>query len=828
MAKDTSNNIKIHFRAEGEQELTNAIKVLSAATTQLKNSQMQLAQSMGLTDKERKKAIASGQLALRNQRNMNQAVSQGSMTFSVFRSKLLLASFAVGLVGDSVGRLVRAFAEQEASEKRIEAALESTGNISGLTAKQIREMTARLEDVGVIGDEVNNKVASLLLTFTNIRGEAFERTMIAANNMAISISGGIPTFEQLKSSALQLGKALQDPAGQLGALSRSGFTFSGTQKEMIKSLVSQNKLMEAQSIILDAADTQFGKLNETMAKTVDGAYAQMNNASGTLAENIGKALAPATIELVNSLKELFKDLSSNTRQIVVVTKTVIDLAAAFALYKTALALANRQSKLMLALHAALRPQTLLVSGAAFLAAKGFYELNDAMTDDIKSGDDLDNVFKKIAASQNNAEKQIDKTTQKIQKQSLDMKIANELTIANINIENAALLQLTSEQIKQFEQKRRELLINQELLKLSKEEQKTKRDNIEALVDSRIAYEIYISKIREYVKVAREQNSQDKLQDSMQKAIIENQNNSITNTAKLIAIRSGDKSEVERIDNIVELNRRLVAVTGTSQDLEVLFESGMGLQDMSDIMFQSNSTFDKMVQLMIESILTGKDLDEELNKVKSTLKAIANEPTPFEKFQEQANMAIQALSGFSQAQTQLVEERMQREMEALKASRDYESATQEQREVMENRIEQRFKSQRRRAFQIQKASNIAEAAMNVAQAYTKALATMPPPGNIPLATFVAALGAAQVAAIAAQPAPRFATGGSFITTGPTQMLVGESGAERVTVQPLGGKSARQTSGRVQNININVSAPLVDETILDVIIPKIEEAGKLNIA
>jgi hypothetical protein len=823
MAKDTSNNIKIHFRAEGEQELTNAIKVLSAATTQLKNSQMQLARSMGLTEKERKKSIVSGQLALRNQRNMNQAVSQGSMTFSVFRSKLLLASFAVGLVGDSVGRLVRAFAEQESSEKRIEAALESTGNISGLTAKQIREMTARLEDVGVIGDEVNNKVASLLLTFTNIRGEAFERTMIAANNMAISISGGIPTFEQLKSSALQLGKALQDPAGQLGALSRSGFTFTGTQKEMIKSLVSQNKLMEAQSIILDAADTQFGKLNEAMAKTVDGAYAQMNNASGTLAENIGKALAPATIELVKSLKELFKDLSSNTRQIVVVTKTIIDLAAAFAFLKTALALANRQSKLMLALNAALRPQTLLVSGAAFLAAKGFYELNDAMTDDIKSGDDLDNVFKKIATSQNNAEKQIDKTTQKIQKQSLEMKIANELTIANINIENAALLQLTSEQIKQFEQKRRELLINQELLKLSKEEQRTKRDNVEALVDSRIAYETYISKIREYVKVAKEQNAQDKLQDSMQKAIIENQNSSITNTAKLIAIRSGDKSEVKRIDNIVELNKRLVAVTGQSQDLELLFESGMGLQDMSDVMFQSNSQFDKMVQLMIESILTGKDLDEELNKVKDTLKAISNEPTPFEKFQEEATLALTAFQGFSQSYSQLVDERMNRELEALKTTRDYEQASQEERENMENRVEQRFRSQRRKAFKIEKASNLAQATMDVSAAIAEALKKGPA-----FAAFVGALGAAQIAAIAAQPAPRFATGGSFITSGPTNMLVGESGAERVTVQPLGGRNARQSSGSVQNININVSAPLVDETILDVIIPKIEEAGKLNLA
>ena len=92
--------------------------------------------------------------------------------------------------------------------------------------------------------------------------------MVAANNMAISISGGIPTFEQLRGTALQLGKALQDPAGQLGALSRSGFTFTGNQKTMIKNLVEQNKLFEAQTIILDELEKQWLKkfllsLNDT-------------------------------------------------------------------------------------------------------------------------------------------------------------------------------------------------------------------------------------------------------------------------------------------------------------------------------------------------------------------------------------------------------------------------------------------------------------------------------------------------------------------------------------------------------------------------------------
>ena len=181
---------------------------------------------------------------------MNAAVKEGSMTFSVFRSKLLLASFAVGLLGSTVGRLVAAFAEQESSEKRIDAALASTGNISGLTGNQIRAMTAEMENTGVIGDELNNKMASLLLTFTNIRGEAFERTMVAANNMAISISGGVPTFEQLRSTALQLGKALQDPAGQLGALSRSGFTFTDAQKKMIKEMVKAGNVLDLLLLVI--------------------------------------------------------------------------------------------------------------------------------------------------------------------------------------------------------------------------------------------------------------------------------------------------------------------------------------------------------------------------------------------------------------------------------------------------------------------------------------------------------------------------------------------------------------------------------------------------
>ncbi len=825
MAKQPNNNIAIHFRAEGEQELKNAIISLANSTRSLKNAQAQLAKSTQGTTAAQQKQIASGQLAMRNQRNMNAAVTEGNMTFSVFRSKLLLASFAVGLLGNTVGRLVAAFAEQESSEKRIDAALASTGNISGLTGNQIRAMTAELENTGVIGDELNNKMASLLLTFTNIRGDAFERTMVAANNMAISISGGVPTFEQLRSTALQLGKALQDPAGQLGALSRSGFTFTGNQKEMIKNLVAQNKLFEAQTIILDAADTQFGGLNEAMVNTAEGAFAQMGNAAGSLAEDIGEVLAPQAIEFAHNMTELFKTLSANRREIVVLTKTAIDLAAAFAIYRTALALANKQSKLNIILMSMMNPKfaaQALVTGALAIS---FFKLNDAITDNIEDGEDVNNVLDKMKGQQQSVGQEVDETTKKIKKQTLELKIAKELSISNINIENAALLNLTEAEIKSFQEKKRTLLIQKELLKVDKDKREGIREETESYVDNVLAYENYIDRLRQHLETQKKINEETEIFDKIDKIIQESRKQELINLAKTEAVQGKVSEErLKEIEMLVELDKTLGRVGLGVQDFDKLLEDeNLSMRDLIEKHDGMEDLYSQMIVSIGGALVTNEQFNESLEVFKKKLKALIEEDVdPFTKFAQNANIALQAFTNFSSAYGNLIDERMNREMEALRTTREFEEATQEQREIMENRIEQRFKSQRRRAFQIDKISKISQAGMDIASAYIKALDKGPA-----FAAFVAALGAAQLAVIQATPAPRFATGGSFITSGPRNIMVGESGAEKVTIQPLSGGTP-DGSTRTQNVNISISAPLVDETILDVIIPKIKEAAELNLA
>ena len=91
----------------------------------------------------------------------------------------------------------------------------------------------------------------------------------------------------------------------------------------------------------------------------------------------------------------------------------------------------------------------------------------------------------------------------------------------------------------------------------------------------------------------------------------------------------------------------------------------------------------------------------------------------------------------------------------------------------------------------------------------------------------AAGAAAAMALFESLVPKFAQGGDFVTSGPQMIAVGDNpgGRERVQVTPL---SSPNIDGPQGGITINISAPLVDETVIDSILPAIEKAQRLNLA
>ncbi len=221
---------------------------------------------------------------------------------------IVAAGFAIDQVVKFGKASLEAYNIQEQALAQVRAGLDSTRGVAGRTFEQLQKQASDLQSKTIFGDEeILQGVTAQLLTFTNITKEQFDRTQKAA----LDLSSRLGT--DLKSSSIQLGKALNDPVANLSALSRSGIQFSNEQKTVIKTLAETNRLAEAQTIILDELEKQYGGSAEAAAKAGTGGFKQLSNAFGDFQEKIGGALIkignkflPVLRFLVNNLDDLFQ------------------------------------------------------------------------------------------------------------------------------------------------------------------------------------------------------------------------------------------------------------------------------------------------------------------------------------------------------------------------------------------------------------------------------------------------------------------------------------------------------------------------------------------
>ena len=211
---------------------------------------------------------------------------------------------------------VKAFDQQAKAIAQVEAGLKSTGAIVGFTSKQLQQMASDLQTKTIFGDEeILKDATSQLLTFTNIAGDQFARTQSVALDLATRLDG------DLKSASIQLGKALNDPIANLSALSRSGIQFSEDQKQVIKSLTESGRLAEAQTVILDELEKQYGGSAEAAAKAGTGGLKQLANSFGDLQEEFGKIIMEFLPPVIDGLKNMlatFQNLSPEVKRFMVI------------------------------------------------------------------------------------------------------------------------------------------------------------------------------------------------------------------------------------------------------------------------------------------------------------------------------------------------------------------------------------------------------------------------------------------------------------------------------------------------------------------------------
>lgn len=208
----------------------------------------------------------------------------------------LATAFSVKKIVDFGAALTEAYFAQERAELSVLAGVKRLGQETDVVHRTLLNFARDLQAKTIFGDEeILQGVIAQLLTFRSIGGEVFERTA----GLALDLSAILGT--DLQSSAIQLGKALNDPATGLSMLSRSGITFSESFKDMIKELVAGGELFKAQSLILDEIEAQYGGLAETLANSASGAAKQFSHDLSDLKESFGALIAEALQPVIKDL-----------------------------------------------------------------------------------------------------------------------------------------------------------------------------------------------------------------------------------------------------------------------------------------------------------------------------------------------------------------------------------------------------------------------------------------------------------------------------------------------------------------------------------------------
>ena len=215
---------------------------------------------------------------------------------SAHRRVLEYGGAALGLT--AVSRTFRAITantvRQEQALAQVEARIRSTSGAAGLTTAQLARMAAGFQRVTSFGDEAILEAQSVLLSFRNLSGDVIEGATEATLNLSTALG------QDLRSAAIQLGKALDDPARGLTALSRSGTTFSDAQKQLIADLVETGDKAAAQQIILRELEVQYGGAAEAARNTLGGALQALSNTWGDLLESSNTGAATTAINGLNS------------------------------------------------------------------------------------------------------------------------------------------------------------------------------------------------------------------------------------------------------------------------------------------------------------------------------------------------------------------------------------------------------------------------------------------------------------------------------------------------------------------------------------------------
>ena len=219
-----------------------------------------------------------------------------------------IAGVAAGAaLATQVHQGLQSLARLETLAAQTNAVIESTDGVANVSAGAIREQADEIERLTGIESESIQEGQNLLLTFTSVRNEVGKGNDIfnQATDTLVDMSHALG--QDASQTAIQLGKALNDPIRGVTALRRVGVQLTEEQEDSIKTFMEQNDIISAQKVILQELNRQFGGSASAFGETAQGRLQKMQHAWGNLQEELARGVLPVLERVGAKLTEMFND-----------------------------------------------------------------------------------------------------------------------------------------------------------------------------------------------------------------------------------------------------------------------------------------------------------------------------------------------------------------------------------------------------------------------------------------------------------------------------------------------------------------------------------------
>ncbi len=295
IASDMQNNM-----AQMSQNMTDTFRNTSAQIAgDVQNSMSQMSQN--ISDSMRTAEQDAENLGKKSEKVSKSMGKSFLSNAANIKSAFDMVIGSVRKLMSECSQMMTVYQTQIEAEARLAATMRNATSASDEQIQSVKDLASSLQELGVVGDEVQLAGAQELATYVE-NVDSIKTMLPVLDNMIAQQYGFSASTDSAVTIATMLGKVLQ---GQTSALSRYGYSFDEAQEKLLKYGTEEQRVATLAEVVSESVSG----VNESLADTPTGKVKQLSNDFGDLKETLGKFITDIISPLVKQLDVIVKKLN---------------------------------------------------------------------------------------------------------------------------------------------------------------------------------------------------------------------------------------------------------------------------------------------------------------------------------------------------------------------------------------------------------------------------------------------------------------------------------------------------------------------------------------